>query len=216
MARNFISNKDESVRMFKNDVLESFTRVHFTIPLILFMPVIIFFLYKCFFVLHISTLLFAGMVPVGIAIWTLTEYVLHRYVFHFEPTSAFGRTIHFYVHGVHHDYPSDSRRLVMVPAMSIPLAFLFYYLFYFIFGSVLVAPFFIGFLAGYLFYDTTHYALHHFNFKSKFWLDLKQHHMLHHFKDSEHGYGVSSKFWDHVFRSMFPFKKKQNTELESQ
>lgn len=202
--------------MFKNDVLESFTRVHFTIPLILFVPVMVFFLYKCFFVLHISAFLFAGMVPVGIAVWTLTEYVLHRFVFHFEPKSKLGKTIHFYVHGVHHDYPSDSRRLVMVPAMSIPLAFLFYYLFYFIFGNVLVAPFFIGFLAGYLFYDTTHYALHHYNFKSKFWLDLKHHHMLHHFKDSEHGYGVSSKFWDHVFHSMFPFKKKQITELESQ
>lgn len=216
MARNFISNKDESIRMFKNDLMESFTRVHFTIPLILFVPVMMFFLYKCFFILHISILVFAGMVPVGIAVWTLTEYILHRFVFHFEPKSSLGKTIHFYVHGVHHDYPSDSRRLVMVPAMSIPLAFFFYYLFYFIFGNVLVAPFFIGFLAGYLFYDTTHYALHHFNFKSKFWLDLKQHHMLHHFKDSEHGYGVSSKFWDHVFRSMFPFKKKQITELESQ
>src|ERR1700729_2913605 len=137
MPKNFISNKDESVRMFKNDVLESFTRVHFTIPLFMYVPVIIYFLYKCFFVMHISALVFIGMVPVGIAVWTFTEYILHRFVFHFQPKSAFGRTIHFYVHGVHHDYPSDSRRLVMVPAMSIPLAFIFYYLFYFIFGSVL-------------------------------------------------------------------------------
>ena len=70
-------------------------------------------------------------------------------------------------------------------------------------GPVLVAPFFMGFLAGYLFYDMVHYAIHHYNFKSKFWLNLKHHHMLHHYKDMDHGYGVSSKIWDYIFRSDF-------------
>jgi 4-hydroxysphinganine ceramide fatty acyl 2-hydroxylase len=70
-------------------------------------------------------------------------------------------------------------------------------------GDADVMPFFAGFLSGYLFYDMTHYAIHHYNFKSKFWLEIKQHHMLHHFQDMDRGYGVSSKFWDHVFRTTF-------------
>lgn len=146
------------------------------------------------------------MLICGLGVWTLTEYVLHRFVFHWELPGKFGQRIHFIFHGVHHDYPSDSKRLVMVPTVSIPLASLFYFLFYFIFGPALVNPFFIGFILGYLTYDMTHYAVHHFNLKSPFWLELKNHHMRHHYMDSEHGYGVSSKIWDYVFRTTFRLK----------
>jgi sterol desaturase/sphingolipid hydroxylase (fatty acid hydroxylase superfamily) len=96
----------------------------------------------------------------------------------------------------------------MVPVVSIPLAALFYLLFLQLLGRELVAPFFVGFISGYLFYDMTHYAIHHYNFKSKFWLDLKNHHMLHHYSDMRNGFGVSSKFWDRVFRTMFLRKRE--------
>ena len=115
--------------------------------------------------------------------------------------------MHFIFHGVHHDYPSDSKRLVMVPTVSIPLAILFYFLFYEMLGAAHVAPFFIGFLVGYLFYDMTHYAIHHGNFKSKIMKSIKQHHMLHHYSDSTKGYGVSSSIWDIFFQSGFKNKK---------
>ena len=72
---------------------------------------------------------------------------------------------------------------------------------YLMIGKLYVAPFFVGFLIGYLFYDMTQYAVHHFNLKSKFWLALKHHHMIHHYKDDHNGYGVSSKFWDLVFKT---------------
>jgi sterol desaturase/sphingolipid hydroxylase (fatty acid hydroxylase superfamily) len=64
-------------------------------------------------------------------------------------------------------------------------------------------PFFGGFLIGYLFYDMTHYAIHHFNLHNKFLLKIKNHHIRHHFKDEDRGYGVSSPFWDVVFRTRF-------------
>ena len=70
-------------------------------------------------------------------------------------------------------------------------------------GKPACDAFFAGFLAGYLFYDITHYAIHHFNLRSKFWMDLKHHHMIHHYKDPDNGYGVSSKFWDLIFRTTF-------------
>jgi sterol desaturase/sphingolipid hydroxylase (fatty acid hydroxylase superfamily) len=203
----FVSNKNETVRMFKNDFLEMLTRVHYTVPLIIFLPVVLWFIYKSIFQFHLTFLTIAGLFILGIAVWTLTEYLLHRFVFHLELPGRIGQRIHFIFHGVHHDYPSDSKRLVMVPTVSIPLAILFYYLFRWMLGVEAVAPFFSGFISGYLFYDMTHYAVHHFNLKSKFWLELKHHHMLHHFSESDRGFGVSSKFWDLVFRTMYRKRK---------
>jgi sterol desaturase/sphingolipid hydroxylase (fatty acid hydroxylase superfamily) len=209
MAKNFISNKDETVRMFENGFLERLTRIHYSVPLFLFIPVIIYSLYRAIWIDHINGLSLAGYILLGLFVWTLTEYVMHRFVFHWMPPGKFGERMHFVFHGVHHDYPSDSKRLVMVPTVSIPLATLFFFLFKLILGPVNVFPFFIGFLSGYLFYDMVHYAIHHYNFKSKFWLDLKHHHMLHHYKDMDNGYGVSSKFWDLIFRTTFG--KKDNS-----
>ncbi len=206
MAKNFVSNKDETVRMFKSSFLESFSRIHYTVPLFIFVPVITYFLYKAIAVFNLSGLSIAGFLVMGICVWTLTEYVLHRFVFHWMPPGKIGERLHFVFHGVHHDYPSDSKRLVMVPTVSIPLAALFYFMFYFLLGDQHVAPFFAGFLAGYLFYDISHYAIHHFNLRSKFWLEMKQHHMLHHYQNMDKGYGVSSKFWDLIFRTTFPKK----------
>jgi sterol desaturase/sphingolipid hydroxylase (fatty acid hydroxylase superfamily) len=138
----------------------------------------------------------------------LPNIFLHRFVFHFEPKSEIGKRIHWTFHGVHHDYPNDSLRLVMPPSVSIPLAILFYFLFRWIFGTSLFAPFYSGFVAGYLTYDITHYAVHHFAIKSKFWMRIKQHHMKHHYVEPNLGYGVSSDFWDKIFRTGFSRNEK--------
>lgn len=208
MAKNFVSNKDETVRMFDNDFMESLSKVHFTVPLYIYVPVIAYFLYRAIagFNLEFDTII--SLVVVGLVVWTLTEYTLHRFIFHFNAKSEFGKKIHFIFHGVHHDYPSDSRRLVMPPSVSIPLALLFYFLFEAILGSILVAPFFVGFIAGYLVYDMTHYAIHHFNMHNKFWLAIKKHHIRHHFEDSEKGFGVSSPLWDEIMGTNFPKNAK--------
>jgi len=206
MAKNFVSNKDETVRMFENDFLESLSKVHFSVPLFIYIPVIAYFLYKAIadYVLGADTII--SLIFVGLFVWTITEYTLHRFIFHFSAKSKFGKKIHFIFHGVHHDYPSDSKRLVMPPSVSIPLALLFYFLFESIFGNILVAPFFVGFIAGYLVYDMSHYAVHHFNMHSKFWLAIKKHHIRHHFENPEKGYGVSSPLWDEIMGTNFPKK----------
>jgi 4-hydroxysphinganine ceramide fatty acyl 2-hydroxylase len=111
--------------------------------------------------------------------------------------------LHFIFHGVHHDYPSDAKRLVLPPSVSIPLAAGFYFLFNAILPANDILGFFPGFILGYLFYDISHYAIHHFNFKGNIWKKIKQHHMLHHYQDPGKGYGVSSPFWDKIFRSDF-------------
>ena len=207
MAKNYISNKDETIRMFKSDFMEVFSRVHFSVPLFIYVPVILIMLYFSIAIYNISAINIIGLLIGGIATWTLAEYLLHRFVFHFKAKSEFGKKIHFIFHGVHHDYPSDSKRLVMPPSVSIPLAAIFYFIFRLIFGESLMLPFFAGFIGGYLFYDISHYAIHHFNMHSKFWLAIKNYHMLHHYQDEYKGYGVSSPFWDIIFRTTFSKRK---------
>ena len=201
MKPKFVSNSQESTRMFKSNFLELFSKVHFTVPLFLFVPVVLYFLYKTFFVLHVGVLYALVFFILGLLMWSLTEYVMHRFLFHYHPTSKFGQRIHFIFHGIHHDYPNDANRLVMAPAISIPLAFVYYYLFLIPLGEAYVAPFFTGFVLGYLLYDMTHYAIHHFAFKGGWWAKVKMHHMMHHYKDDENGYGVSSKLWDLIFNT---------------
>jgi sterol desaturase/sphingolipid hydroxylase (fatty acid hydroxylase superfamily) len=191
--------------MFKSSWMEALSKVHFAVPLFIFIPVIFVFSYLAF-ANNISIGGFAIYFAIGLAVWTATEYLLHRFIFHYHPTSEWGKKIHFIFHGVHHDFPRDKKRLVMPPSASIPLATLFYFLFSLIFTQTNLFAFFPGFLLGYLMYDMMHYAMHHYNFKSGIMKKVKQHHMLHHYQNPEKGFGVSSSLWDEIMRSQFPKK----------
>lgn len=207
MKKNYISNSTESVRMFKSNFLEAFSKVHFVVPIIIYLPLIGYLIYKAF-LNQISVLGFLAYFIWGLLIWTITEYLLHRFIFHYQPSSEMGKRLHFVFHGVHHDYPKDAKRLVMPPSASIPLAILFYLLFSLFFKNAsYLYTFFSGFISGYLCYDMIHYAIHHHNFKSDIMKKIKQHHMLHHYSDETKGYGVSSSLWDIIFKSGFPKKK---------
>lgn len=209
MKKLYVSNKDESVRMFKSSFLELFSKVHWSVPLFIFLPTISYLMYLAISSQNIGFLEVAGWFAGGIGIWTVTEYVLHRWLFHYEPPGKLGKRMHFIFHGVHHDYPNDSMRLVMPPAVSLPLATGFYFLFRnFVVHDGFYA-FFAGFLAGYLFYDMLHYAIHHAPMKGKVWMALKTHHLKHHFKDPDAGYGVSSPLWDVIVGSNFKTGQEQ-------
>src|SRR5213594_1175715 len=130
----YVSNKNETFRMFESDFMEFFSRVHPATPLILYLPVVGYMLYVSLGRQKLSFLVVAGFFLLGILLWTLLEYLIHRYVFHYEPKTRIGKRLHYIIHGVHHDYPNDARRLVMPPSISVPLAFLFYGTFLLIFG----------------------------------------------------------------------------------
>jgi len=140
---------------------------------------------------------FAG----GYAFWTLTEYWLHRIVFHFEPEKGIGARLHWIIHGVHHDHPNDPLRLVMPPAVSVPLAAIVFGLLYLIFGTSYAPGLGAGFFAGYLVYDMMHYYLHHFRPHGRLGRALRERHMRHHFQDDTRGFGISAPYWDEVFRT---------------
>ena len=197
----YISTKDESVRMFKSDFMEFFSHVHPITPFIIYLPLIGYLVIVAVSQNGLSLIAVAGLFPMGILIWTLFEYVMHRFAFHYEPKTRWGKQLHFLMHGVHHDYPNDSRRLVMPPVISIPIAAAMYFVFLAISGRFAPALF-AGFLFGYLCYDCIHYATHHFATQNRFLLWLKQYHLRHHFKDDTVQYGVSSPFWDYIFRTV--------------
>jgi 4-hydroxysphinganine ceramide fatty acyl 2-hydroxylase len=167
---------------------------------VLYVPVIGYMLYTSVWQRQLSIVAVTALFLLGVLLWTLTEYLIHRYVFHYEPKTRWGKRLHYVIHGVHHDYPNDARRLVMPPVVSIPLAFLFYGLFLLVFGS-LTPPVFAGLVFGYVCYDMLHYATHHLAMKRGARLWLKQYHLRHHFKDDHVGYGISSPLWDYVFRT---------------
>ena len=212
MARNArieIDHSETPVRLFKSDTLEFFTHISPVVVIIIWLPVAVYFMVRAIlsFVPGASWAYIPAGFLLGLFLWTLSEYVIHRFVFHHHADSPALKRIFFLFHGVHHAQPQCKTRLVMPPVVSIPGAILFYALFSLVVGSLLgahiwVAPLFSGFIMGYLAYDLIHYATHHFAMRSGYLKFLKRYHMQHHFKTPDKRFGVSSPIWDSVFGTM--------------
>jgi dihydroceramide fatty acyl 2-hydroxylase len=201
MAHERTARLADSPPMFESRFLDFFSRVHPAVPAILFIPIVVAGVWLGIdrgLSVGVAVLLFLA----GLAIWTLTEYWLHRLVFHWQPKFPGGDRLHFIIHGVHHDHPNDAMRLVMPPAVSIPLAALFFGLYVLIFGATDALPVFSGFIAGYLTYDYMHYHVHHHVPKTRLGKRIRTHHMRHHFQDHRYGFGVSSPIWDAVMGTL--------------
>ena len=205
-----IDHGDEPIRLFKSNFLEFFTHITPQAVLILWAPVIAWLFWRA---LRLAP---QGIFPayilsaavVGLMLWTFAEYTLHRFVFHFHPRkSDLLKRIVFLFHGIHHAQPQCKTRLVMPPAVSVPMALLFYGLFYWIFARQLAAPEWVdplaaGIFLGYLAYDMIHYATHHFRMSAGVLRTLKRQHMRHHYKTPWQRFGVSSPLWDVVFNTL--------------
>ena len=153
--------------MFESRLLDALSRVHPAVPVIIFVPAII--AMSAWALSHLSVGVFIAVAVGGYALWTLFEYWLHRIVFHFEPDHGLGARFHWIIHGVHHDHPNDPLRLVMPPAVSVPLAFGIFWLLYLIAGTQYAPALAAGFFTGYLVYDMMHYYLHHFRPRGRKW-----------------------------------------------
>ncbi len=185
--------------LFESPLLDRFTRVHPAVPALIYAPVILLLALTGADRVGVASAL--GLLLGGYAVWTLTEYWLHRVVFHFEPESGLGARVHWMIHGVHHDHPNDPLRLVMPPAASLPLAILVVGSIFLVAGPVHAPGVAAGFLAGYLVYDEIHCALHHHTPNSRLGKRLRELHMRHHFQDDDTGFGISAPYWDVVFRT---------------
>jgi hypothetical protein len=124
MKKLYVSNATGSVRMFNSQLDGSFVQgAFFHVPLFIYIPVIGFMTWRAFDAGISIGILFVTSWPQVLAVWTATEYVLHRFVFHFEPSSEWGKRIHFIFHGVHHDYPERCQTPGHAPFRQCPAGY---------------------------------------------------------------------------------------------
>ena len=115
-------------RMFDQAFLEWFTDVNPSVLPAIYVPTSI-WVFWLGLRAGISVPVSIAWFVAGLATWTLMEYVIHRFSFHFAPRGRFGVMLAYLIHGVHHAYPEDHRRWVMPPVVSVPIALVLYFTF---------------------------------------------------------------------------------------
>ncbi len=198
------SNKEESERVFENPILHLLSKNHISVPLIIFFGSGIFLfafgILNCYLSIQVSIIYFL----IGFFLFTLLEYLVHRFLYHLPTVYQEGK-IAFVLHGIHHKYPRDKKRLVMPPILSVAISAIILGIIYFLLG-VNGFPFTGGFLFGYAAYLSVHYAVHAFKAPNNILKHLWINHSIHHYQNDEKAFGVSSPLWDYVFGTI-PKKK---------
>jgi sterol desaturase/sphingolipid hydroxylase (fatty acid hydroxylase superfamily) len=196
-----IQNKGQA-RLFKNAYLEYLTKTSPIVIWLLYLPLVIYLPYVSAQSQLFSFSQIIMLFTLGLISWTLAEYLLHRFLFHANVQGSKSKRIQYILHGNHHHFPRDKQRLFMPPVPSIFLASV-WELFFFGLMGIGSLPFFSGFLLGYLLYGTMHYAIHAIKPPFSWMKPLWRNHHLHHYKEEEKGFGVSSTLWDRVFGTMY-------------
>lgn len=139
--------------------------------------------------------------------WTFLEYLLHRYVLHWEPQTPRWQRVRVLLpgHRSHHDVPHDPDDVVTRKhLMAIPLCLI-------LFGAMRLAGYSTAFglaalaggAMGYIFYEYVHFATHQLRPRSWLMKRLRQHHGIHHHRDETVNFGVTTWIWDRVFGTLF-------------
>jgi sterol desaturase/sphingolipid hydroxylase (fatty acid hydroxylase superfamily) len=184
--------------LFKSGWMEKLTRTHISIPVTMHLIIVGVFIY--FSIQRFDLLLIAGLFFGGWITWTLSEYWVHRWLYHVKTENKTLLKIQHMGHGIHHQYPKDPTRLAMPPAPALILISMFFGIFWLIMQEFAIA-FFPGFLFGYVLYISLHYMQHlikppKFKPLNRLW----KWHALHHYKYPEtKAFGVSTNLWDVVF-----------------
>ncbi|NXF11606.1 FA2H hydroxylase, partial [Smithornis capensis] len=223
---------DRPIRLFHSDVLESLSKTAWYVVFMVWTPVVLYLSWVSYTSLaQGNTRLFSSFtteysIPVhkyyfpfifllGMFLWSLLEYLIHRFVFHMKPPASnyYLITLHFLLHGQHHKSPFDSSRLVFPPVPASLVIGFFYGVLRLLLPEVLGLSVFVGGLCGYVIYDMMHYYLHYGSPKKGTYLyGLKAYHVKHHFEHQKSGsFGISTRFWDYPFQTLIPeetFKKE--------
>jgi len=143
---------------------------------------------------HERRLELAGFALVGIAAWTLVEYVLHRFVLHgLQPFRRW--------HAEHHRRPGAllGTPTILSAALIATLVFLPAWMLGDRWSACALT---FGLLTGYFIYAWVHHAVHHWRTNLAWLQHVKRHHDLHHRSGGAPAlYGVTSAVWDIVFRT---------------
>jgi sterol desaturase/sphingolipid hydroxylase (fatty acid hydroxylase superfamily) len=146
-----------------------------------------------------------GLIALGLLGWTLFEYAMHRFLFHWETQSKLFKSVVFITHGNHHVDPNDPLRNMMPPIISVPVSAAVWTL-----CLVALGPagsfLFLGFAIGYVAYDSVHYACHQYPMRRGLLRHLKRHHIRHHHARRDGNYAITVTLWDGVFGTRIPAK----------
>ena len=190
-----------SKQLFKSPVLEKLSRTHIAVPLVIFALYTAGLLYWSFEHTSLSIWTSIGLFLSGVLIFTWIEYLVHRYVFHMKTYTALRAKWQYTIHGVHHEFPKDKDRLAMPPLLSVTISTILLLVLKLVLGD-LVFAFLPGFLTGYAAYLAIHYMVHAYPPPRNFFKVLWINHSVHHYKDGEVVFGVSSPLWDYIYGTM--------------
>ena len=193
-------NKGTKV-LFNNKWLERLSRTHISVPITIFLLYSGGLLYWSAANTSLQLGTTVALFFTGLLVFTLVEYIMHRYLFHMGTYTTLRKKLQYAFHGVHHDYPKDKDRLAMPPIMSITIATILLFLLRLVMDDF-VFGFLPGFLTGYAGYLFVHYIVHAFQPPKNIFKTLWVHHGIHHYKNPERAFGVSSPLWDYIFRTM--------------
>jgi sterol desaturase/sphingolipid hydroxylase (fatty acid hydroxylase superfamily) len=199
-------SRRDRVRLFGSPALEALTVISlrsFVVVWAIMLPLI------ATIAFHLApTLLAPLLIAAGLAVWSFSEYALHRFVFHFEGRSLWMERFVFVIHGNHHAYPNDPLRNLMPPVVSFPIAALVAASFIGALG-LMGAWMFFGFMVGYVTYDLVHYACHQLPMKGRLARVLKNHHMRHHHLKDEGNYAITGMIWDRMLSTRISAVKEK-------
>ncbi|HKJ42758.1 MAG TPA: sterol desaturase family protein [Sunxiuqinia sp.] len=202
-----MERKVEENRLFENQLLERLSRTNAYVAISAYMVISLAALIIASMQTRVSLLNQVTLFISGLITFSLTEYVVHRYLYHYPKIGKL-KNWAFVVHQFHHDHPNDAKRLALPLPLALVFAAIFFGLFWLFMGTS--APFFFsGFLLGYAGYLLSHYLIHTLGPSNGVMRYLWIHHSIHHFKDDTKAYGVSSPLWDFIFQSM-PAKSLRN------
>ncbi len=188
-------------QLFDNTVLEKLSRTHISVPLLIFFSYAAGLLYWNIRYTTLNAVTTVVLFFVGFIAFTWVEYLVHRYVFHMKPYTELRSKLQYIIHGVHHEFPKDKDRLAMPPLLSITIGTILLLLFKVIMGDFVFA-FLPGFMVGYATYLAVHYLVHAYPPPKNFFKTLWVNHSVHHYKDGEVVFGVSSPLWDYLYGTL--------------
>lgn len=214
MERKKIRPKNNgTTQLFENPILEALSRTHIAIPVSMFFISGGVLGWYAFTHTDLSNWAIGLLFTVGLIAFTFVEYWVHRSVYHMEPTTERRAKFQYTMHGVHHEYPKDKTRLALPPLLAGVVAATLFAIFFVFMGEAAYA-FFPGFIWGYAGYLIVHYCVHAYpppkNFMKQLWIN----HSVHHYKEGEGVYGVSSPLWDYIFGTM-EIVKDEKKSLET-
>jgi sterol desaturase/sphingolipid hydroxylase (fatty acid hydroxylase superfamily) len=201
MANEVKPQNTGTKQLFKNPILEKLSRTHIAVPL----SILTLYSAALLYWSAVNTSLTVGasvaLFFVGVFVFTWVEYNMHRYVFHMATYTKMREKLQYTLHGVHHEFPRDKTRLAMPPLLSITIATILLLVFRVIMGDYVFA-FLPGFLVGYAIYLGMHYMVHAYQPPKGFFKYIWINHSVHHYKNGESVFGVSSPLWDYVYGTM--------------